>query len=189
MINVSKLKKGIVIDHIRAGHGYKIFQQLGLDQLGDVVVLIAQCAKHQTGSQGSYQNRNGSGTQISTFSGLIDPGVTISFVEEGERVNKMKLSPPQEVKGILTCKNPRCITNQEHIENIRFRLVDPGRNEYACEYLRRAHAPVRVAAMIVQYRKRPPCGRHGRPLRGSLYGGWRHTLLRRGDTAAQRRAD
>jgi hypothetical protein len=40
MINVSKLKKGIVIDHIRAGHGYKIFQQLGLDQLEDVVVLM-----------------------------------------------------------------------------------------------------------------------------------------------------
>ncbi|MEZ4628671.1 MAG: aspartate carbamoyltransferase regulatory subunit [Eubacteriales bacterium] len=39
MINVSKLKKGIVIDHIRAGHGYKIFQ-LGLDRLDDVVVLM-----------------------------------------------------------------------------------------------------------------------------------------------------
>ena len=39
MINVSKLKEGIVIDHIRAGHGYKIFQQLGLDRLDDVVVL------------------------------------------------------------------------------------------------------------------------------------------------------
>ena len=40
MINVSKLKEGIVIDHIRAGHGYKIFQQLGLDTLEDVVVLM-----------------------------------------------------------------------------------------------------------------------------------------------------
>ena len=33
MVNVSKIKEGIVIDHIRAGHGYKIFQQLGLDRL------------------------------------------------------------------------------------------------------------------------------------------------------------
>ena len=31
MINVSKLKKGIVLDHITQGHGYKVFEQLGLD--------------------------------------------------------------------------------------------------------------------------------------------------------------
>jgi aspartate carbamoyltransferase regulatory subunit len=66
--------------------------------------------------------------------GLIDPNVTISYVKEGVRVSKIKLSPPQEVKGILTCKNPRCITNQEHIENVVFRLVDTEKNEYACEY-------------------------------------------------------
>lgn len=40
MINVSKLKKGIVLDHITAGHGFKVFQQLGLDKLSDVVVLM-----------------------------------------------------------------------------------------------------------------------------------------------------
>jgi aspartate carbamoyltransferase regulatory subunit len=40
MINVSKLKEGIVIDHIRAGTGIKFIQQLGLDQLDDVVVLM-----------------------------------------------------------------------------------------------------------------------------------------------------
>ena len=40
MINVSKLKKGIVLDHITAGHGYKLFKQLHLDELEDVVVLM-----------------------------------------------------------------------------------------------------------------------------------------------------
>lgn len=133
MINVSKLKKGIVIDHIRAGHGYKIFQQLGLDQLGDVVVLMRNVQSTKMGHKDLIKIETDLDLNFDVL-GLIDPGVTISFVEEGERVNKMKLSPPQEVKGILTCKNPRCITNQEHIENIRFRLVDPGRNEYACEY-------------------------------------------------------
>ena len=40
MINVSKLKKGIVLDHITAGHGYKLFKQLHLEELEDVVVLM-----------------------------------------------------------------------------------------------------------------------------------------------------
>ncbi|MEL7602940.1 MAG: aspartate carbamoyltransferase regulatory subunit [Bacillota bacterium] len=133
MINVSKLKKGIVIDHIRAGHGYKIFQQLGLDQLEDVVVLMRNVQSTKMGRKDLIKIETDLELNFDVL-GLIDPGVTISFVEEGERVNKIKLSPPQEVKGILTCKNPRCITNQEHIENVTFRLVDASRNEYACEY-------------------------------------------------------
>ena len=51
MINVSKLKEGIVIDHIRAGHGYKIFQQLGLDRLDDVVVLMRNVDSSQNGQE------------------------------------------------------------------------------------------------------------------------------------------
>lgn len=133
MINVSKLKKGIVIDHIRAGHGYKIFQQLGLDQLEDVVVLMRNVNSTKMGRKDLIKIETDLELNFDVL-GLIDPGVTISFVEEGEQVNKIKLSPPQEVKGILTCKNPRCITNQEHIENVTFRRVDYGRNEYACEY-------------------------------------------------------
>ena len=49
MVNVSKIKEGIVIDHIRAGHGYKIFQQLGLDRLEDVVVLMRNVDSEKMG--------------------------------------------------------------------------------------------------------------------------------------------
>ncbi len=133
MINVSKLKEGIVIDHIRAGHGYKIFQQLGLDQLDDVVVLMRNVNSTKMGRKDLIKIETNLELDLDVL-GLIDPNVTISYVKEGVRVSKIKLSPPQEVKGILTCKNPRCITNQEHIENVVFRLVDTEKNEYACEY-------------------------------------------------------
>lgn len=133
MINVSKLKEGIVIDHIRAGHGYKIFQQLGLDKLDDVVVLMRNVNSTKMGHKDLIKIETNLELNLDVL-GLIDPNVTISYVKEGVRVSKIKLSTPQEVKGILTCKNPRCITNQEHIENISFHLVDAERNEYACEY-------------------------------------------------------
>ncbi len=133
MINVSKLKKGIVIDHIRAGHGYKIFQQLGLDKLEDVVVLMRNVSSEKMGRKDLIKIETNLELNFDVL-GLIDPGVTVTYVEEGERVKKVKLVPPQEVAGILSCKNPRCITNQEHIENVRFRLVNAAANEYACEY-------------------------------------------------------
>ncbi len=66
--------------------------------------------------------------------GLIDPGVTVTYVEGGKIISKQNVKLPTEVCGILSCKNPRCISNQEALEQITFRLVEPGRREYACEY-------------------------------------------------------
>ena len=133
MINVSKLKEGIVIDHIRAGHGYKIFQQLGLDRLDDVVVLMRNVDSTKMGHKDLIKIETNLELNLEVL-GLIDPNVTISYVKEGVRVDKIKLSPPEQVTGILTCKNPRCITNQERIEHATFYLVDAEKNEYACEY-------------------------------------------------------
>ncbi|MEZ4628672.1 MAG: hypothetical protein R2912_11530 [Eubacteriales bacterium] len=56
-------------------------------------------------------------------------------LHQGRRAGRQSSPPPPEqVTGILTCKNPRCITNQEHISDVRFYLVDAAANQYACEY-------------------------------------------------------
>ncbi len=133
MINVSKLKEGIVIDHIRAGHGYKIFQQLGLDKLEDVVVLMRNVSSIKMGRKDMIKIETDLELNLDVL-GLIDPNVTITYVKQGKRVSKLRLSPPDHVTGILACKNPRCITNQERILNTTFHLVDAEKNEYACEY-------------------------------------------------------
>ncbi len=133
MINVSKLKEGIVIDHISAGNGYKMFQQLGLDKLDDVVVLMRNVDSTKMGRKDLIKIETDLELNFDVL-GLIDPNVTISYIKDGHRVDKVKLYPPKSVRGILVCKNPRCITNQEHIENGMFYLVDEGSNEYACEY-------------------------------------------------------
>lgn len=133
MINVSKLKEGIVIDHIRADHGYKIFLQLGLDQLDGVVVLMRNVESTKMGRKDLIKIETDMVLDLDVL-GLIDPDVTISYVKEGVCVKKIKLSPPETVTGILTCKNPRCISNQEHIRDIHFHLVDAKKNQYACEY-------------------------------------------------------
>ena len=133
MINVSKLKEGIVIDHIRAGHGYKIFQQLGLDRLECVVVLMRNVDSVKMGKKDLIKIETNLELNLDVL-GLIDPDVTISYIKEGACVHKLKLSPPKTVTGILTCKNPRCVTNQERIPNVTFYLVDAAHGQYACEY-------------------------------------------------------
>lgn len=133
MINVSKLKKGIVIDHITAGQGYKIFRQLGLDKLDDVVVLMRNVDSVKMGRKDLIKIETDLELNFDIL-GLIDPGATVTYVRDGKQVKKVHMELPKQVKGILTCKNPRCITVQEKIDNITFTLVDQNTREYACEY-------------------------------------------------------
>jgi aspartate carbamoyltransferase regulatory subunit len=133
MINVSKLKKGIVLDHIEQGQGYKIFKQLGLDKLDDVVVLMRNVDSAKMGKKDLIKIETDLKLDLDAL-GLINPGITVTYVRDGMQVEKIHLSLPEHVTGILECKNPRCITNVEHIENVRFTLVNPETKEYACEY-------------------------------------------------------
>lgn len=139
MINVSKLKKGIVLDHITAGHGIKVFLQLGLDKLSDVVVLMTNVESGKMGRKDLIKIETDLNIDVNVL-GLIDPGITVSYVENGVCVNKHHVRLPEKVDGILTCKNPRCITQVENVGKIRFTLVDAAKKEYACEYCEaRAH--------------------------------------------------
>lgn len=133
MINVSKLKRGIVIDHIVAGQGYKLFKQLRLDELDDVVVLMRNVESTKMGKKDLIKIETDLDLDLNVI-GLIDPGITINYIENGEKVKKVKLKLPESVTGILTCKNPRCISNVEKIGDVIFYLVDPQNKEYACEY-------------------------------------------------------
>ena len=132
-LNVSSLQDGIVIDHITQGQGYKIFQQLGLDRIDAAVVLIRNVKSSKMGHKDLIKVETTEELNLDVL-GLIDPGITVNYIRNGEKVRKVKMELPQKVKGILTCKNSRCITNQEHIKEINFTLVDTVRKEYACEY-------------------------------------------------------
>lgn len=130
---VSKLNNGIVIDHIKQGQGYKIFRQLGLDTLEDVVVLMRNVPSRKMGKKDLIKIETDMQINLDVL-GLIDPSATVTYVKNGRSERKVRLSLPERVEGILRCKNPRCISNQEHIENVSFTLVDAENKEYACEY-------------------------------------------------------
>lgn len=133
MINVSKIKEGIVIDHIKAGQGYKIFQQLGLDKINDVVVLMRNVPSEKMGVKDLIKIETPLEINFDIL-GLIDPDVSINYIKDGKLFKKVKLTLPKSVVGILKCPNPRCITNTEKIANVRFDLVDKKNKLYACEY-------------------------------------------------------
>lgn len=133
MINVSKLKSGIVLDHIPQGQGYALFKQLKLDAIDDVVVLMRNVQSVKMGRKDLIKIETDMKLDVDVL-GLIAPGITVSCIRDGQCVKKFKLQLPERVEGILTCKNPRCISSTERIENIVFTLADSKTKEYACEY-------------------------------------------------------
>ena len=117
MINVSKLKKGIIIDHIEAGHGFEIYKQLHLNDIDDVVVLLKKIPSKKMKQKDLIKIETDLQIDM-TVLGLIDPNVTINFVKNGELFKKINLTLPKVVNGIMTCKNPRCITQYEDVQEL-----------------------------------------------------------------------
>ena len=89
MINVSKLKKGIVLDHITQGHGYKVFEQLGLDKLDDVVVLMRNVDSKKMGKKDLIKIETDLKLDFDVL-GLIDPGISVTYVSDGVPVKNLR---------------------------------------------------------------------------------------------------
>ena len=51
MLNVNEIKNGLVIDHIHAGCGWKVFQWLGLDKAKFCCALIMNVESQKTGKK------------------------------------------------------------------------------------------------------------------------------------------
>ena len=133
MLSVNTIKNGLVIDHIRAGSGPRIFSWLGLDKASYRVALIMNVPSQRLGKKDIIKIDNIINIDYSVL-GFIDPNITVNVVQNEEIVRKIELVLPDKVENVIRCKNPRCITTTESYLNQIFRLVDRARREYRCEY-------------------------------------------------------
>jgi len=133
MLNIEKIKNGIVIDHIKAGLGIQIFNWLGLDKVPYTVAFVANANSTKCEKKDIIKIDN---TIMINFDvlGLIDPNITVSVIENERVTKKIKLQLPQKVENVLICKNPRCITSTEKYLTHVFHLENKDRRTYRCEY-------------------------------------------------------
>lgn len=133
MLEITGINKGIVIDHITEGLGYKIFKELKLDKVPYKTALILNVESNKLGKKDLIKIDGVIDLNLDIL-GLIDPNLTITIIENGNITEKRKIELPKHVTGILSCKNPRCITTLEHNDDTTFYLVDPDTKEYRCEF-------------------------------------------------------
>lgn len=66
--------------------------------------------------------------------GFIDHNITVNVIKSGDIVEKKELKLPKQIKNVIRCKNPRCITSIEQELPQIFVLADPNKEVYRCKY-------------------------------------------------------
>ncbi|MCL2042838.1 MAG: aspartate carbamoyltransferase regulatory subunit [Treponema sp.] len=133
MLNIDKIRNGIVIDHIRAGQGIRIFNWLGLDKASYTVAFVVNALSKLMGKKDVIKIDTAIAINFDVL-GLIDPNITINIIKDQVVIKKIKLQLPERVENVLICKNPRCITSTEKYINHVFYLDNSGLRTYRCEY-------------------------------------------------------
>lgn len=133
MLNINSISKGIVIDHIDPGHGYYIFNILGLDKADFTVALIMNAVSKKHGRKDIIKIENVIDLDLKML-GFIDPNITVNIIEGEKITEKINLSLPDEVDNLIKCSNPRCITTVERSPKHSFVLIDRDEKKYRCKY-------------------------------------------------------
>ncbi|MBQ3158863.1 MAG: aspartate carbamoyltransferase regulatory subunit [Clostridia bacterium] len=130
---IGQIKDGIVLDHISAGRGMEIYKVLGLDKLDCTVAMIKNADSVKKGKKDIIKVGQVIDLDFDVL-GYIDPGITVNIIQDGKLAKRSHLSLPERVKGIIRCKNPRCITSVEQELVHEFRLADREKKIYRCIY-------------------------------------------------------
>jgi aspartate carbamoyltransferase regulatory subunit len=133
MLTITSIRNGIVIDHIHAGLGIRIFYELGLDKAEYTVALIMNAASTRMGRKDMIKIENNVDFDV-TMLALIDPSVTINIIENEHITRKVKPELPERVEDVIKCKNPRCVTSVEKYVPHIFTLVNRELGQYRCQY-------------------------------------------------------
>lgn len=133
MVVIDSIKTGIVIDHITAGLGMKILEYLDVDTTSDTVAVIMNAVSNKYGRKDVVKIENVSDVNIAAL-GLIDPKVTVNYIEDHIISRKIHITVPEKVVNIIRCNNPRCVTSIEAGAPHIFHLIDKENREYRCEY-------------------------------------------------------
>lgn len=133
-MNIDAIQNGIVIDHITAGRGMRIYELLRLDTLDASVAIIKNAVSRRSNSKKDIIKIDSDIAINFDVLGFVDPGVTVNIIRNGALVEKRRIDMPERLTNVIKCKNPRCITSTERAIDHVFKLSDRKNKVYRCVY-------------------------------------------------------
>ena len=132
-MNIDSIQNGVVIDHISAGSGMKLYELLGLGKLDCQVAIIKNASSHKKGKKDIIKIDAALPLNLDIV-GYVDPEATVNIIKDGKLVEKRELKTPEKLVNVIKCRNPRCITSTEQELDHVFKLVDGEAKVYRCIY-------------------------------------------------------
>lgn len=131
---VAAIENGSVIDHIPAGKTYQVVNLLELQSLNTPVTIGNNFVSKKIGKKGiiKVSDKFFSDEEISRLS-VVAPKIVLNIIKDYEVVEKKTVETPNELRGIVKCNNPMCITNNEPMQTV-FHVVDKTHGLLKCHY-------------------------------------------------------
>ena len=133
-LQVAAIKNGTVIDHIPADKLFTVVNLLKLQKTTQSITIGNNFASQRLGKKGFIKvaDRFFSDEEISRLS-VVAPNVILNIIKDYEIVEKKQVVMPDELRGIVKCPNPKCITNNEPMTTI-FHVTDKENGILKCHY-------------------------------------------------------
>ena len=131
---VAAIKNGTVIDHIPAEKTYQVVNLLQLETLDTPVTIGYNYPSNKIGRKGiiKVSDKFFTDEEISRLS-VVAPNVVLNVIKDYEVVEKKTVTTPDELRGIVKCNNPKCITNNEPMNTV-FHVVNKEKGILKCHY-------------------------------------------------------
>lgn len=130
---IGQIKDGIVLDHITAGRCMEIYAALELDKLDCQVAIIKNADSKKYGKKDIIKIDRAIDIDLDVL-GYLDERITVNVIKDGKLLKREHIQAPEEIKNIIKCKNPRCITTCEQELAHIFKLTDREKKIYRCIY-------------------------------------------------------
>ena len=134
MLNVGQINEGYVIDHIKAGMSFTLYKYLKLEKSEYPIAIIKNARSEKMGKKDILKVECDINMLDLDVLAFIDHNITVNVIKDGEIVDKKELVLPKQIKNVIKCRNPRCITSTEQDIKQIFALVDPQKPTYRCIY-------------------------------------------------------
>ncbi len=132
-MNIDSIVNGVVIDHITAGSGMRLYELLNLDSLDASVAIIKNVSSKKMGKKDIIKIDADIPVDFDVI-GYVNPNATVNIIKNGVLVEKRSIDMPQMLTNVIRCKNPRCITSCEQELDHIFKLSDEEGKVYRCIY-------------------------------------------------------
>ncbi len=131
---VAAIENGTVIDHIPSSKLFEVINLLHLEDLPNSIMVgfNLKSSKMESKSIIKIADKFFTDAQLNQLS-VVAPNVSLCIIRGYEVVEKKRVELPRDIRGIVKCANPQCISNNEPMPSL-FHVSNEAEGIIRCHY-------------------------------------------------------